>query len=587
MRFLSYSIHPLIVTGIFILLSNAGAEEFDFPATAAPHVLSKTSYGKVIGVNDGDRSGTYYWKGIPFAKPPVGALRWKAPVEPDAWRAPLHANKFGNACVQYGRIYGPGSNNTYDATIATTLNQAVGSEDCLTLNIWRPAHSKGKLPVIYFIYGGSNVSGYTADPVYDGAALAKLANAVVVTANYRVGLFGWLNLPQLKSGTNAQEDSGDFGTLDQIQTLKFINQNIANFGGDPRNVTVMGQSAGAINIYALLTSPLVVNARPQLFHKAIPISGGLALPSELPPGSVALMQPASVALAQGNKLLYSLLIADGKATDDVTATAYAASQTKQQIADYLRSKSPSKIFKQLLTRLAAAGLSSTSHIPDGTVVASSAIAAINAGNYLKVPILASNTRDETKLFASFLALSPALGGVPGLIVNDATRFNMMANFNPDAAPTLTDNDLINPVYLPVTTPVTGYNARLNLLNNLFFIPNRNVMLNALKSQQSDVWYYQFNWDKEPTPWNDVYGAPHAFDLPFLFGNFGPSLFSNVIGGEANKGGRLALSNAMMQTIAAFARNGDPNNARLDATWLPWPHKLIFDATLTDKKVTVE
>ncbi|MGZ3237009.1 MAG: carboxylesterase family protein, partial [Burkholderiaceae bacterium] len=287
------------------------------------------------------------------------------------------------------------------------------------------------------------------------------------------------------------------------------------------------------------------------------------------------------------KLLYSLLIADGKATDDATAAAYAASQTNAQIAAYMRSKTPSEIFKQLLTKLAAVGLSSTSHIPDGAVVANTPIAAINAGNYLRVPILASNTRDEAKLFSSFLALSPALGGVPGLIVNDATRFGMMANFNPDAAPTLTDNDLINPVYLPVTTPVTGYNARLNLLNNLFFIPNRNVILNALKNQQSDIWYYQFNWDKESTPWNDVYGAAHAFDLPFVFGNFGPSLFSNTVGGSANQGGRLALSNAMMNTIAAFAKNGDPNNVALDATWLPWPHKLIFDASLADKNISAQ
>ncbi len=124
---------------------------------------------------------------------------------------------FGNACVQYGRIYGPGSNNTYDQTIATTLNQAVGSEDCLYLNIWRPATADGNLPVIVFIHGGSDVSGYTADPVYDGAALAKSANAVVVTANYRVGIFGWLNLPQLKDGSSAADDSGNFAHPRQHQ----------------------------------------------------------------------------------------------------------------------------------------------------------------------------------------------------------------------------------------------------------------------------------------------------------------------------------------------------------------------------------
>ena len=110
--------------------------------------------------------------------------------------------------------------------------------------------------------------------------------------------------------------------------------------------------------------------------------------------------------------------------------------------------------------------------------------------------------------------------------------------------------------------------------------------NALKSKQSGVWYYQFNWDKGPAPWNDVYGAAHAFDLPFLFGNFGPSLFGNVIGGNANKGGRLALSNAMMKSLAAFARNGDPNDPVLGVTWPAWSKKLVFDATLTDKSVSV-
>ncbi len=557
------------------------------PAAAVSPVLRSTVYGQVEGVDDNAGSGTYYWKGVPFAKAPIGTLRWKAPAEPDAWTSIRQAKNFGNACVQYGRIYGPGANNRYDATIATTLNTAVGSEDCLTLNIWRPAGTETNLPVIYFIYGGSNVSGYSADPVYDGAALAKLANAVVVTANYRVGLFGWLNLQQLKSGTNAQEDSGNFGTLDQIQTLKFINKNIANFGGNAGNVTVMGQSAGAINTYSLMTSPLVVAANPQLIHKIAPLSGGMALPTELPAGNIATLQPAAVSLAQGNKLLYSLLIADGKATDDTTAAAYAATQTSAQIADYLRTKTPTEIFTQLLTRVAMAGLSSTSHIPDGTVVANSALSAINAGNYLKVPVLASTTRDETKLFASFLALSPALGGQPGLIVNDATRFGMMASFNPDAAATLTVNNLINPVYLPVDTPTTGYNARLALLNNLFFVSNRDVMLNALKAKQSTVWYYQFNWDKLPAPWNDVYGAAHAFDLPFIFGNFGPSVFSNATNSNANKTGRLALSGAMMNAVAAFARNGDPNTASLGVSWPAWPQKLIFDATLTDKSISVQ
>ena len=276
-----------------------------------PPTERTTDAGVVVGTDNTATSGTYAWKGIPFAKPPVGALRWKAPVDPEAWTTPRPTQQFANACVQYGRIYGPGSNNAYDTTIASTLNQAVGSEDCLYLNIWRPASGATDLPVILFIHGGSNVSGYTADPVYDGAALAKAANAVVVTANYRLGIFGFLNLPQLRDGSSAANDSGNFAVLDNIQALQYINKNIGRFGGNAGNVTVMGQSAGAIDVYALLTAPLVVTASPALMHRAVPLSGGISLASNLPPGSLPTLNPASTALAQGNALLNNLLIGMG------------------------------------------------------------------------------------------------------------------------------------------------------------------------------------------------------------------------------------------------------------------------------------
>jgi para-nitrobenzyl esterase len=291
---------------------------------AHSEVERQTRFGPVVGLED-PGTGTYAWKGIPFAKAPSGDLRWKAPVDPDTSPFGIKATQaFGNACVQYGRIYGPGSNNTYDQTIATTLNQAVGSEDCLYLNVWRPATGEANLPVIVFIHGGSDVSGYTADPVYDGAALAKAANAVVVTANYRVGIFGWLNLPQLKDGSSAADDSGNFGILDSIKALQYVNANIGSFGGDAGNVTLMGQSAGAINVYAILTSPLMVSANPKLFHKVVPLSGGISQASNLPAGSIPTLSPASTYLAQGNALLYNQLIVDGKATDTASAQAYVA-----------------------------------------------------------------------------------------------------------------------------------------------------------------------------------------------------------------------------------------------------------------------
>ncbi|HTP74961.1 MAG TPA: carboxylesterase family protein [Burkholderiaceae bacterium] len=548
--------------------------------------LRTTTYGRVSGGNDAAKSGTYFWKGVPFAKAPTGALRWKAPADPEPWTDTKVTTQFANPCVQYGRIYGPGSNNTYDTTIATTLNQAVGSEDCLYLNIWRPASEEASLPVILFIHGGSNVSGYTADPVYDGAALAKTANAVVVTANYRLGIFGWLNLPQLKTGTDASEDSGNFATLDHIKALQFINKNIANFGGDSGNVTVMGQSAGAIDVYALLTSPLVVNANPKLVHRAMPMSGGISLASNLPAGSIATLNPASTALAQGNALLYNLVIADGLATDTASAQAYVATQSAAQIATYLRGMTAATLLTTLLTKLAALGLAGSGPIPDGAVLPVDPIAVIMAGNYLKVPVLASNTRDEAKLFPTFLALSPALGGISGRLVSDATLFTTQFNYDPNAAPTVTLDQWIPAAYLPVSTPVTGFNARTDLLNAIFFGASRDNVMNALKAQQTAVWYFRFDWDEEPAPWNDIYGAAHAFDLPFVFGNFGPSLFSNVANSTANSAGRLDLSGAMMRTVGAFARSGDPNNASLGVTWPAWPSQLWFDATATAKSISV-
>ncbi|HEY8608285.1 MAG TPA: carboxylesterase family protein [Noviherbaspirillum sp.] len=553
------------------------------PAPSVSPVLKSTTYGQVEGVDSSATSGTYSWKGIPFAKPPVGDLRWKAPVDPDAWTTAKAAKEYGNACAQYGRIYGPGTNNRYDETIGTTLNQAVGSEDCLYLNIWRPATTDTNLPVIVFFHGGSNVSGYTADPVYDGANLAKAANAVVITPNFRLGILGFLAVPQLKTGTDAATDSGNFAILDSIKALQFINKNIASFGGNPANVTIMGQSAGAINVYALMTSPMMVAANPKLFHKVVPMSGGLSLASNLPAGSIPTMSPATTYDLQGTTLLQQLVIADNLAVDTATANAYIAGRSATQIAEYMRSKTPAVLFNTLLTRLPA--LAGSGPIPEGTAVPTDAIAAINAGNYVKAPVMAGNTRDEGKLFPSFL---PLVGGAANArIVSDAQLFSTQLNYNPEAAPAISISDWIHASYLPVNTPTTGFTARAHQLNTVFFLASRDNILDALKAKQSEVWYYQFNWDKQPAPWNDIYGAAHLFDLPFMFGNFGPSLMSNIMNTNANRGGRLALSDTMMKSLGAFAKNGNPNDAALGVTWNAWPQKLIFDATLTDKAISVQ
>jgi len=161
----------------------------------------ETRWGPVVGADDSAASGTWSWKGVPYAAPPVGELRWRAPQDPPRWTQPRSATVFAPACVQTGRLYGPGLNNRYDETIGSTLGQTVGSEDCLFLNIWTPASRPARpRPVLVFVHGGSNVTGYTADPVYDGAVLAREQDMVVVSVNYRLGVFGFLDLAALKTG---------------------------------------------------------------------------------------------------------------------------------------------------------------------------------------------------------------------------------------------------------------------------------------------------------------------------------------------------------------------------------------------------
>ncbi|WP_077002853.1 carboxylesterase/lipase family protein [Variovorax sp. KK3] len=521
--------------------------------------IASTPLGFVTGVDQSKTSGTHAWLGIPYAKPPVGALRWMPPVAAEPWAGPRSARQFGPSCAQGGRFFSPAPNDApYSLAVRDGFGKPVGSEDCLTLNIWRPSNEQKKLPVIVFIHGGSNISGYSADPIYDGKALAAKANAVVVTINYRLGLYGWLDMPQLKTG-NATADSGNFGTLDQIQALKYVNANIESFGGDAGNVTVMGQSAGSVNVWALMVSPLTAG----LMHKAVSLSGGLVTTA-----------PAQAKL-YANSLLSNLVIADGKATDALSAQLYIASQTPEQIATYVRGKSSDDVIKASLAPGMAAA---PAVISDGSVIPAVPAAAIAAGNYRKVPMLAGNTNEEGKLFG---------GAVGAYKPNDYDRFTMQYNFNPDAAPTLTEADLLNPTFLPVDKPVLGWNTVAAALSTSVFLVPGNASLAALATQQSDkIWYFRFDWKQEPKPFDTVYGAVHAIDLPFFFNTFDRKSVFSFAFNAANRPGREALSDAMMSSLAAFVRNGNPNNPTLNANWPLWPARMVFDASNTQANIGV-
>ena len=187
----------------------------------------------------------------------------------DPWTGVGSAKEFADACTQIGGLFGPAPKGKDYSAVWETFYKPIGSEDCLYLNIWSPSPATAKLPVIVFIHGGSNVVGAAFDPLHVGGNLARSANAVVATVAYRLGVMGWFSHPAFNTG-DPLRDSGNFAVLDLIQSLKFVKNNIAGFGGDPDNVTIMGHSAGSTNVNALVVSPLAAG----LFHKAVSLSGG-------------------------------------------------------------------------------------------------------------------------------------------------------------------------------------------------------------------------------------------------------------------------------------------------------------------------
>ena len=246
--------------------SQSGDDYGEQRQLAAPDTLRKTAYGDVVGFLDISESHT--WMGIPFATPPVGDLRWRAPVEPASWQGTFDALKASDRCKQIGSVG--------ESRPREEHGKPIGSEDCLYLNIFAPKFANGKvpagddrLPVMVYIHGGGNVAGYANQFKYSGRNLAKNHGVIVVNFNYRLGLFGWLSHPSLNHDGSLEDKSGNFGILDCVAALEWVQNNIEAFGGDPTNVTLFGESAGGINIFAILAS----QQGEGLFHKAIIQSG--------------------------------------------------------------------------------------------------------------------------------------------------------------------------------------------------------------------------------------------------------------------------------------------------------------------------
>jgi para-nitrobenzyl esterase len=241
-----------------IVIAAALAETFSFPPAAEPTAV-RTEYGAISGVTDSQ--GVVSYKGIPFAAPPVGNLRWRAPQPLAHWTGVRKADHFGNACFQTK----DGSRLPWTEPF---MEQGAVSEDCLYLNVWTAEKSQNKRrPVMVFLYGGGFVEGAGSVAVYDGTHLAS-HGVIVVNLNYRVGPLGFLVHPELTK-ESGHGSSGNYGLLDQIAALQWVHKNIAAFGGDPDRVMIFGQSAGASSVYVLMKSPLAKG----FFARAIAESG--------------------------------------------------------------------------------------------------------------------------------------------------------------------------------------------------------------------------------------------------------------------------------------------------------------------------
>jgi len=199
----------------------------------------------------------------------------------------------------------------------------------------------------------------------------------------------------------------------------------------------------------------------------------------------------------------------------------------------------------------------------------------------------TEVRSVAELFPQLLAIKPELGGKSGRLLDDAAVFALAHEYDPEAPPATRIEQWIPPEYLPVDAPRTGFNARVAALDRIWFMAYRDDVLDALRSQQPGVWYYRFDWDELPKPFDAIFGAAHTFDLPFVFGNFGPSLYSRIMFTRANEPGRLALSQAMMKSVGAFAQKGEPNSAALPVTWPQWPGRIVFDADARQARIRTE
>ena len=492
-----------------LLLSSLviGVNAGDLPAQADP---IQVSGGLVSGVAAG---GVQTYKGIPYAKPPVGDLRWRAPQSVATWSGILVADHFSPICVQPDPL---GGHSFFTRLFFNPIEPR--SEDCLYLNVWTTAPAGDKRPVMVWIPGGGFVGGSAAGEIYDGAEFAK-KGVVLVSINYRVWKFGFLASPDLSKESD-HHVSGNYGLLDQIAALQWVKQNIAAFGGDPGNVTIFGQSAGSSSTTFLMASPLAKG----LFQRAIGESGGaFAAPVAGSPLGRTL-QTLPEAEASGTKLMAAL-----------KATSLAE----------MRQKTPWEI----LAIPSSNRFESSVPINDGYVVPGTTDQIFAEHRQNDVPLLLGSNSDEGSNFPTMKTLPTFRDDARQTLGSFADEFLRVYDANDDAQAAKASAAAVR-------------DMRISW-------PNLQWAKAQARTGQSKLFFYYFQ-RSPPAPPEEHYvenlgkdlGSYHGAELAYVFGNFVPHEWAWT---QEDRDFARTLSRYWVN----FATTGDPNGAGLPA----WP---VFD-----------
>jgi para-nitrobenzyl esterase len=465
----------------------------------------KTEQGKVHGktINDGKVKA---FLGLPYAAPPVGDLRWKAPQQAAKWKGDRDATSFGAHCAQ-GRVF--------DDMI---FQDSGPSEDCLFLNVYAPADAtdKSKLPVMFWIHGGGYSGGGSNEPRHNGDFL-PLKGVILVTVNYRLGIFGFLASSDLVKEGNGV--AGNYGLLDMISGLEWVKANIKEFGGDPGNVTIFGESAGSFAVSTLMASPLAQG----LFHKAIGESGGAF-------SDVLTLDPLSVR---------------SKKDDDFVTFLGAKSLSE------LRAIPVDKILDAVKTK--HAGFST---VVDGKLLTEPVPDTYAAGKQAHVPLLAGWNRDEGSWMANGMTAEKWKGMAAGMFKDRAAEFLTLY-------PGATDEQAIE------SSGAYGGDAFIALSTWKWLEAHR-------KTGDSPVYRYHFELRATPSKYHPGTFAFHSDDIEYVFGTL------DTRPGFTVRPEDRKLSDQVMSYWTNFAKTGDPNGADLPP-WPKYDKDdslIHLDATIT-------